>query len=349
MRLLVKPCWFFLALLAIQPAIAGNHIGDIEFFGYKGLDIESIRKALPVHQGDENSEQTKSHVRRAVVGIIHREPTDLKSICCDEKGNVLLFIGLPGASSKPFTYNPEPTGNERLPPDIMGLYRRLDRAIEEAVRKGSRAAQEDDSNGYALINDPTARSLELEVRRWAVEHGGELLSVLNFSSSVEDRRVASDAVGYMRQSRQQILALVHAARDPDDEVRNNATRALGVLAKSNPVLVPEIPPDTFIDMLNSGIWTDRNKGASLLMHLTAARDPVLLAKIRTRALDSLIEMARWRDSGHAYFSRIILGRIAGRPEDRLDKLAWSGPVEKIIRVRRPLKGTGPRYEWSANS
>jgi hypothetical protein len=329
-RLLLKPCWLFLALLIIRPAIAGNRIGNIEFFGYKGLDVQDIRKALPVHQGDEYSDQTKSQVRRAVVAIIHREPTDVRSICCDDKGNVLLFIGLPGASSKPFTYNPEPTGNERLPRDIMSLYRHLDRAIEEAVRKGGRAAQEDDSNGYALINDPAERSLELAVRRWAVEHEGELLSVLKFSSSVEDRRVASDAVGYMRQSRQQILALVHAARDPDDEVRNNASRALGVLAKSNPALVSEIPPDTFIDMLNSGIWTDRNKGASLLMQLTAARDPVLLAKIRARALDSLIEMARWRDPGHAYFSRIILGRVAGIPEDRLDKLAWSGPVQKII-------------------
>jgi hypothetical protein len=246
------------------------------------------------------------------------------------KGMCSSLSVYPGASSKPFTYNPKPIGSERLPPNIMSLYRRLDRAIEEAVRKGGWAAQEDHSHGYALINDPTARSLELAERGWAVKHERELLSVLKFSSSVEDRRVASGAVGYMRQSRQQIIALVHAARDPDDEVRNNATRALGVLAKSNPALVSEIPPDTFIAMLNSGILTDRNKGASLLMQLTAARDPVLLAKLRTRAFDSLIEMARWRDPGHAYFSRIILGRIAGIPEDRLDKLAWTGPVEKII-------------------
>ncbi|MGA3043977.1 MAG: hypothetical protein ABSF54_24650, partial [Bryobacteraceae bacterium] len=78
----------------------------------------------------------------------------------------------------------------------------------------------------------------------------------------------------------QILALVGAARDPDDEVRNNATRALGVLVRSNGALATEIPADTFIAMLNSGTWTDRNKGASLLMELTSARTPDLLTKIR---------------------------------------------------------------------
>src|SRR5207249_2262256 len=111
-------------------------------------------------------------------------------------------------------------------------------------------AEEDDSNGYALVKDPTARSLQLAVRQWAIKHEQELSRVLEFSSAVEDRRVASDAIGYARQSREQIAALLRAARDPDDEVRNNATRALGVLVRSNPALASEIAPATFIDMLN---------------------------------------------------------------------------------------------------
>lgn len=319
-----------LVLFVVVPAIASGRIGDIEFFGYKGLDIAKIRKGLPVHEGDTYSDRTKSQVRQAVAGIIGKEPTDVAAICCDGKGNRLLFIGLPGASNIGFAYNPEPKGNERLSPDIMDLYGRLDRALEEAVRKGGQAAEEDDSNGYALAKDPTARSLELAVHQWAIKHEQELMRVLEFSSAAEDRRAASDALGYARQSREQVLALVHAARDPDDEVRNNATRALGVLVRSSPALASEIPPDTFIDMLNSGTWTDRNKGASLLMQLTAERNSDLLAKIRSVALDSLIEMASWRDPSHAYFARIVLGRVAGLPEDRLEKLAWNGPVDPII-------------------
>jgi hypothetical protein len=124
--------------------------------------------------------------------------------------------------------------------------------------------------------------------------------------------------------------LARAARDPDDDVRNNATRALGVLAGSNAALAPEISPDIFIDMLNSGVWSDRNKAAALLMELTPGRHHKLLDKISSMSLDSLIEMASWRRMGHAYFARIILGRVAGLPEDRLKELAWKGPVETII-------------------
>ncbi len=319
-----------LVLLGVMPAIASGRIGDIEFFGYKGLDIAKVRKALPVHEGDAYSDRTKSQVRQAVAGVIGKDSTDVAAICCDDKGNRLLFVGLPGASNIGFAYNPEPKGNERLSSDIMDLYGRLDRALEEAVRKGGQAAEEDDSNGYALVTDPTARSLELAVRQWAIKHEQELLRVLEFSSAAEDRRVASDALGYARQSREQIIALVRAARDPDDEVRNNATRALGVLVRSDPQLASDIAPDTFIEILNSGTWTDRNKGTSLLMQLTAGRNSDLLAKIRSIALDSLIEMASWRDPSHAYFARIVLGRVAGLPEDRLEKLAWNGPVDPII-------------------
>ena len=71
---------------------------------------------------------------------------------------------------------------------------------------------------------------------------------------MKDRRVASDAMGYARQSREQIVAVVRAARDLDDEVRNNATRALGVLVRSNPALASSMklsksPPVTPLSQL----------------------------------------------------------------------------------------------------
>jgi hypothetical protein len=309
---------------------ATDRIGNIEFFGYKGLDVARIRKAIPVHDGDEYSDVTKSQIRQAVVDAIGKEPTDMAGVCCDEKGDRLLFIGLPGSSNKTFVLHPEPKGTERLPVDIVNLYDRLDHALEAAVRKGGRGAKEDDSKGYALIEDPAARSRQLAVREWALKHEPELMRVLKFSSAVQHRRIASDAIGYARQSRDQVLALTRAARDPDDEVRNNATRALGVLARSGSLFASQIAPDSFIDMLSSGRWSDRNKGASLLMQLTAGRNPDLLLKIRAAALDSLVEMASWRRASHAYFARMVLGRVAGLPEDRLEKLAWNGPVDVLL-------------------
>lgn len=79
----------------------------------------------------------------------------------------------------------------------------------------------------------------------------------------------------------------------------------------------------------------RNKGASLLVELTADRRPDLLEKIQAAAEDSLLEMAKWRDSSHAYFARMILGRVFGIPEDRLRELAWKGPVTSIISASEP--------------
>jgi hypothetical protein len=158
--------------------------------------------------------------------------------------------------------------------------------------------------------------------------------VLSDSSNVENRRLAGELLGYATQSRNQILALVHAARDPDKDVRNNVTRALGVLARGKPALASEIPPDTFIQMLNSGIWSDRNKGAGLIAELTAGRNPELLAKIRSEALDSCIEMALWRRFGHSGYARTVLGRMAGIPEDRLNDLVFNGPVAAIVEAAR---------------
>ncbi len=297
--------------------------------------MEGIRHRLPIHEGDPYSGDIKHRTRQAVADILGKEPTDVAVICCEGNGNRTVFIGLPGASSSAVTYVASPKGNEHLPPDIVQIYSRLDRAIEMAVRRGGTAAGEDDSKGYSLINDPDARSLQLQVREWALAHEPDMIRVLRSSSNVNDRRIASDALGYANQSTAQIGALVAAARDPDDEVRNNATRALGVLVRSNRRLAAKIAPDTFIAMLSSPTWSDRNKGAALVVELTADRNPDSLNKVRSGAIDSLSEMASWRDPSHAYFARMILGRVVGIPEDRLRQLAWSGPVTSILSAAKP--------------
>lgn len=318
------------------PAFGADRIGDIEFFGYGRLDAATVRKALPVREGDAYADGAPALIRKAVIQVLGKGPTDIAAPCCDERGNRLLFIGLPGASYHSFSYDPAPTGQERLPAEIMGVYGRLERALEAAVRKGSDGAKEDYSRGYALNQDATARSIQFELRGSAVLHESALLRVVGQSSDVSHRQVAAHALGYATQSRQQILALVRAARDPDETVRNNATRALAVLARSDARLASEIPASTFVNMLTSGIWSDRNKAAWLLAELTAGRDARLLASIRQGALDALIEMTLWRRSGHAWSSRLVLGRIRGIPEPRLNELIWNGPVQEIVDAARGL-------------
>ncbi len=53
----------------------------------------------------------------------------------------------------------------------------------------------------------------------------------------------------------------------------------------------------------------------------------------TSALDPLREMAQWKDSGHAQTSLVILGRVAGIDEKRLEQLDAS-VVAEILRMAR---------------
>ena len=66
------------------------------------------------------------------------------------------------------------------------------------------------------------------------------------------------------------------------------------------------------------------------MALTKSRDPNLLSSLRRDALDSLVEMARWRNPGHAEAALSILGRIAGIDEDSLSKLIDAGDADAVI-------------------
>ena len=309
---------------------AAPRIATIEFFGHKGIDVAAVRAALPIHEDDAWSDALKARVRESVVRAVGKEPTDVTVVCCASDGGVLLFIGLPGESSKAFVHAPAPTDDAHVSTELDQLDERLGQAFEAAVRKGGDAAYEDDSKGYALTKDPDVRSLQLALRNYSMAHEPELLRVLASSADPRQRAIASEALGYARQSARQVRALTRAVRDPDENVRNNATRAIAVLASGNEKLARQIEPDVFIDLLNSGIWTDRNKGAMVLLRLTAKRSPAVLAKLKSRALDSLIEMTLWREFGHAYFARMLLGRVAGIPEKRLEELASKGPPEAIV-------------------
>jgi hypothetical protein len=303
-------------------------IGAIDFFGYQGLDLASVRAALPVHVGSTLTEQTRPAIETAVAKTTGTKPTDVAQVCCDPKGRSMIFIGLRGETFQPFALNPAPTGTERLPAEIVKLSDRADNAREAAITKGH--AGEDYSQGYALTNYPPLRALQIQERTWALAHGPEVFQVLRDSADAPQRKIASQLLGYAQQSHDQIAALVHASRDPDDGVRNNATRALGVLVMSNPKLAAQIEPDTFLAMLSSGIWTDRNKAIWLLAPMTASRDPQLLAKIRAQAFGQLVEMARWTNPGHALGARLVLGRLAGIPDDKLETMLGSSPPDAII-------------------
>lgn len=309
-------------------------IGEIEFFGYSRSDLNKIKAALPFHEkdgfdGETFADNVGQAAREAVKRVIGHAPTDIVPVCCDNQGNGIIFIGLSG---KTIRYNPLPKGNSRLPNNILNLYDRFINVLTEGVQKG--ASTEDDSKGYALAGYPPLRSIQLEMRAYAVDHEALLRDVLETSSNDRQRIVAAELLGYAPQSKSQIATLVRASQDSNETVRNNATRALIVLAVSSPKVATEIPAEGFIELLLSGTWTDLNKASRLLDSMTRSRNAKILTQLRSKeVLGRLIEMARWR-TGHGAPARYILGRLAGINESRLEQLVATGKVEVIINELR---------------
>jgi hypothetical protein len=132
-------------------------------------------------------------------------------------------------------------------------------------------------------------------------------------------------------------ALAEAVSDSDEEVRNNAVRALSVLAAARNGRPLAIDPQPFIALLFSGKWTDRNKGSLLLARLTEGRDPALLAALRNEALEPLVEGGSWSDSGHAGAFLMILGRIADIPEGKLQQMIAGSDSAAIISAASAAK------------
>lgn len=341
---LIEQGWhkcLLILIVPLMPVLAleqenQRRIGEIDFYGYAGIDLESVRAALPMHEGDAFSESDSAFfdaiagIRAVITKVVGKAPTDVALVCCDAQGKQMIYIGLPGKSIKSVPYNPQPKGTVRFPARVINLYQQTMEAWSKAVRSGS--GKEDSSRGYALSTDPDLRAKQLATRTYAIRYEQLVFRVVASSKDAEQRIAAAHILGYVRQSKKQIAALVRASNDADETVRNNAVRALAVLAQSNLQLRARIPAEAFIPKLNSGSWTDRNKAGFLLDELSKGRNPKLLTQLRSQALESLIEMARWRSPGHANFARILVGRIAGLEETRLQQLVETGQVEQIIKA-----------------
>jgi hypothetical protein len=328
----VLPIFGSLILFAITSLCAPQktRIGDIEYFGVTGIDIQRVSAALSFHRGDELVfEQLPDFILRTKDSLRANgfEPTDVAPVCCNEQGNWIIYLGLPGKNLETLRYAKPPAGSIRLPEKPVNLYNQTMDLLFESIQN---KATEDRSKGYALSTYPPLRSRQLAMREYATRNTTLIGRVLRESADAQQRAIAAHLLGYANSNRQQIAQLVAATQDIDEGVRNNAIRALGVLGESNSSVAARIPFDGFISMLNSGTWTDRNKAGYLLGVLTKERDPRLLKLLRARATDSLLEMARWREPGHASSAQMILGRIAKMDEARLQQLVATKNVDAII-------------------
>ena len=104
-----------LLLLALATSLcARNRIAYIEFFGYQGIDVEAVRKALPFKEGDGVAKNIKEQAKASVKRVTGGYATDVAQICCTGDSDYAIFIGLPGNLAK----------SSRLARDLQATSRR---------------------------------------------------------------------------------------------------------------------------------------------------------------------------------------------------------------------------------
>lgn len=306
----------FLLLSPIAKAQDQFTIESIDIYGVRTIQEDEVRAHLPFREGDAVQLQLDlGEVAATVAAELGVARVEIAGVCCTDSGGAVAYVGVEEIPGQSPPYLPLPAGDATLPSEVVEASIALDEAIFAAVRRGE--AGEDRSQGHSLIEAPDARALQMRFVEYADEYWETLLKVLHESRDANQRAIAAQVVAYASDKSAVAPHLVRSALDSDDGVRNNATRALGVIAtyaNENPSLNIEIAPEPFIDMLGSISQTDRNKASILLMSLTEPRDPLLMSRIRMRALFPLIEICNWSWNGHSLPACLILERALGLPE-----------------------------------
>jgi hypothetical protein len=290
-------------------------IGSIDFYGLGSISRSKAMAQLPFKIGDRlerTSPKRKGDSMARALGVARVE---FAFICCLEEGKVQAYVGIEPRSATPAAYNAAPSGKVELPAEIVKAYDDFETAIREAVLSGN--AREDHSQGHASYSHPPLRAQQEKFIAFAATHTALLRDVLANSADAKSRAVAAEVLGYAPDKREVVGPLSRASLDVNENVRNDATRALGVIAGyslAHPELGIRIDAAPFIALMNSVVWTDRNKGSFVLTSLTATREPALLQRLNDESLPALVDMCGWTNLGHAFGACLILQRVLGMSE-----------------------------------
>jgi hypothetical protein len=254
----------------------------------------------------------------------------LEAVCC-EAGGAILFVGVEEKGAPHFDLHNPPASSVALPEQVVDAYRAFLERLEQSARSGE--GREGLRLGYAGASDPQTRGDQERFASLADQNFSNLCEVLRESVDVDQRVTAAYLLGYLPGRQETIETLQYALQDPEEVVRHTALRALeavAVYAASNPDAELRIAPTWPIQMLNSIYWGDRTRAVSFLVTLTENRNPSTLDQLRESALHSLVEMAGWDSLSYALPAYILLGRIAGVPEEAIQDTWSKGQRDSII-------------------
>lgn len=317
------------ALLAPTLVLAQiPRVGVVDFYGLRKVPEERVRHAVGVTDGDRLP-ASKAAIEERIEQIPGVVLARLEAVCCTGD-RAILYVGVEERGAPHFDFREAPSGDAVLPAEVVELYTDYLRAFEAAARQGR--AREDLASGHPLADDPAVRSFQDRLAVFAGKNTPLLREVLRTSVDAHHRAVATAIIGYAPKKAAVVADLQYAMQDPDESVRANAMRALGALATfaaRNPDVGFRVEPTWFVEMLHSIVWSDRYRASQALVSLTENRPANTLSLLRERALDSLLEMARWRTPAHAEPAFVLLGRVAGMSEQEIQR-AWPNGREVVL-------------------
>ncbi len=97
-------------------------------------------------------------------------------------------------------------------------------------------------------------------------------------------------------------------------------------------------------MLNSLSIGDRTQALDVLQILTDKRDPSAMDYMRTRALPSLVEMARWKSLSRALPAFVLVGRLTDLTDQQIQDAWAKGDRESVLTCRRSRRQTAKQQK-----
>ena len=241
-------------------------------------------------------------------------------------GAAVVMIGVDTPKSPRLALLPEPTGEQRLPAEMLQAYERASDLLMEGILSGE--GGEDVVEGYSVPRYGPLAEAEAQLRELTLAQPDRVRGVLAASADASHRAVAAKALACLPDKAAVVRGLSGSMLDPDPSVRNNAVRALSIFAdwvvdlEAGPerermvaLLGEHLSVAPLVTMLSSFEWTDRNKSTALLARLVELPLPNVHAAVRANGMVALGEMATWSSRGHALFSTRILANLAGRDVD----------------------------------
>jgi len=311
-------------------AQAPPRIGDINIYGLHRVRANRVLAAAGLRPGGALP-ASKAELELAIERVSDVLMARVEGVCCDGS-DAVVFIGIAERGGAQPAFLSPPAGSARLPDELIGTYNSFLDAVARAAVEGR--AGEDFTAGHSEMDDPAVRAIQQRFEVFAAEHLDWLRDVLRSGPEPEERAMAAAIIGYASAKAKVVDDLQSALQDSDEEVRANALRslnAIAVYAAKHPEAGIRISATWMVELLNSIALNDRLGAANALVILTDKANPQALALIRERGRAALAEMARWKTLRYALPPFLLLGRVAGIPEEQIHQAWEKGDRETVIR------------------